>query len=104
MCRIYKLFNKKYEYEKHRFFIELDGKSFTYCPDFYFPDRKVFYEIKGHAKSSAQWNCLCKSCIKNRAIMKIVCKKYDIKVTIIGNEEYKKIRKRFREKIINWEN
>jgi len=102
MARIYQKFNRQYKYETKRFYIKLGNDSFSYCPDFYFLDKNRYYEIKGHAKSSEEWICPCKTCVKNRAIMKEVVKKFGVKITLVGKKEYDMIKRRFKDEI-NWE-
>jgi len=102
MARIYQKFDRRYEYETKRFYVNIGKVSFSYCPDFYFADKNRYYEIKGHAKSSNEWICPCKTCVKNRAIMKEIVKKFKIKITIVGKKEYDMVKRRFKDEI-NWE-
>lgn len=103
ICRIIKYIGREYQYEPTRFFLNIDGKDCSYCPDIYFPAKNLYYEIKGHAKSSRHWICTCSSCIKNRKKILQVREKYGIKIILIGLEEYKKFRRRFKKVIIKWE-
>jgi len=103
IARVCLLLNRKYEYEPKRFYVDANGVSFSYCPDFYFPAKNIYYEIKGHARASDKWVCTCKSCLEKREIMKEVIKKYGIKIVIIGKYEYNKFVRRFCKKIENWE-
>ena len=103
ICRVCNLVNRDYLYEPTRFKIIIDGEDCTYCPDIYFSDKDFYYEIKGHAKSSDNWTCICKSCDKNRKKIAEVKKKYGVKIMIIGHDEYKKFKRRFKKLISNWE-
>ena len=103
LCRVCNLVDRKYLYEPTRFDIIVDGVDCTYCPDLYFSIKNFYYEIKGHAKSSAKWICPCKTCQKNRKKIEEVRKKYGVKIIIIGHEEYKKFKRRFKKLIPNWE-
>jgi len=103
MSRIYQSIKRSYIYEPTRFEVVVDGEELTYSPDFYFPDRDIYYELKGHAKSAKKWDCSCSTCQKNRKKMIEAVKKYDIRLKLVGNKEYKKIRKHFK-KLANWEN
>jgi len=102
IARIYQKFGRSYQYETKRFYVTIDNNSLSYCPDFYFADKNRYYEIKGHAKSSEEWICPCKTCIKNRKVMKEVAKKFGVKITIIGKKEYDMYKRYFKD-IINWE-
>ena len=102
ICRICNLIGRKYEYEKERFFINIDGQEYSYCPDLFFEDKRYYYEIKGHAKSANQWECECKDCILNKKKMSVIGKKYNLKIKIIGNKEYKLLKKRFKKRV-SWE-
>jgi len=103
LCRVCNLVDRKYLYEPTRFDIVVDGEDYTYCPDLYFSIKNFYYEIKGHAKSSSDWTCSCESCQKNRKKIEEVRKKYGIKIIIVGHEEYKKFKRRFKKLIPNWE-
>jgi hypothetical protein len=103
VCRVLQLIKRKYKYEHKRFYIDIGKESYSYCPDVYFPSKDFYYEIKGHAKSSADWKCTCKTCEKNRKMIPAIIKKYNIKVIIIGREEYNKFKRRFKILIPNWE-
>jgi len=103
ICRVFKYVNRVYEYESKRFKIIIDEEKNTYCPDFYFPDKDFYYELKGHAKSSSNWDCECSVCIKNKKKIEAVVKKYKVKIIVIGNVEYKKFKRRFRNVISGWE-
>lgn len=103
IARVCLFLNRKYEYEKERFYVDVNGVNFSYCPDFYFPAKKLYYEIKGHARASDKWMCSCKNCVEKRDIMKEVVKKYNIKVIIVGRDEYNKFRRKFKKRIANWE-
>lgn len=102
ICRIYQLFERKYEYEKKRFYFEIDEKKYSYCPDLFLPDKNIYLEIKGHAKASNNWVCSCATCIKNRKMIKEIQEKHNVKIIIIGREEYNKFKRKFKNKII-WE-
>jgi hypothetical protein len=101
ICRVLKYFNKNYDYEKHRFKISLNNIDYTYCPDLKI--NNTFWEIKGHAKSSKNWICFCKDCVRNRSTMEEVKNKYKIKIILIGNEEYNHFKNRFKKVIKGWE-
>ena len=103
ICRICLYFGRKYEFEKYRFQVTVNGIEYTYCPDLYFPDKKLHYEIKGHARSSSAWLCECKTCIKNKLIMPAVVREYKIKLIIIGKYEYMRMKRLFKSRIPNWE-
>jgi hypothetical protein len=102
ICRIYQLFQRTYEYEKKRFYFEIDGVKYSYCPDLFLPDKNLYLEIKGHAKASNNWICPCATCIKNRKMIKEVQEKNNVKIIIIGKEEYNKFKRKFKNKI-TWE-
>jgi len=103
ICRVCNLVDREYLYESTRFNIVIEGEDYTYCPDLYFFSKNLYYEIKGHAKSSSDWTCSCKDCKKNRKKVKAVIEQHGIKILIIGNYEYKKFIKRFKCLIPNWE-
>jgi hypothetical protein len=102
LSRIYQSVKRSYIYEPTRFEVIVDGEELTYSPDFYFPDRDIYYELKGHAKSAKNWDCTCSTCKKNKKKMVEAVKKYGIKLKLVGNKEYKKIRNKFKT-ITNWE-
>lgn len=104
ICRVCNHVGRDYLYEPIRFKVVVDGNDCTYCPDLYFSDKDFYYEIKGHAKSSINWVCICESCEKNRKKIEAVRMKYGVKVIIIGNKEYEKFKRRFKDLIPNWEN
>ncbi len=103
--RIFNLFKDKrpFFYELERFYITIDGRELSYLPDFYFPDKDIYYEFKGHARSSRSWNCSCEKCQENRLKIQAVKEKYNIKLFIIGNYEYLRLKRRFKHLIPNWE-
>lgn len=37
----------KWEYEPHRFLLEIEGKKTFYTPDFYLPEMNLYHEVKG---------------------------------------------------------
>lgn len=104
ICRVCKYINRIYQFEPKRFEIIVDGEDCTYCPDFYFPTKNFYYEVKGHAKSSSKWECTCDCCVKNRKKIKAVVDQHGISIVLIGNSEYKKFKNRFRDAIPLWEN
>jgi len=103
LCRIFKLYNRDFIFEPKRFEIIINNIPCTYLPDFYIKKSNKYYEIKGHAKSSNNWFCSCSVCIKNREKIRQVREKYGIKITVIGNFEYKKLKKKFKKSIPTWE-
>lgn len=104
VCRICLYYQREYEYEQDRFSVVIDGTDYTYCPDLYFPKKKLYYEIKGHARSSSEWHCTCKTCIKNKKIMPAVIEQYGIRLILVGKYEYMRMRRLFMHQIPNWEN
>jgi hypothetical protein len=104
VCRICNLVKRKYEFESTRFYIIIDNEEYSYCPDFYFPDKNFYYEVKGHARSSSQWDCPCEPCVKNRKKVQATIEKYKIKLLLVGRSEYYHLRKKFKSQIPNWEN
>ncbi len=103
VCRICILCQREYEYEKDRFAVTVNGTDYTYCPDLYFPKNNLYYEIKGHARSSSEWHCECKTCIKNKLIMPIVIKQYGLRLILVGKYEYMRMKRLFMARIPNWE-
>jgi hypothetical protein len=103
VCRVCKYVNREYEFEKHRFEVIIDGVEATYCPDLFFPKNMIYYEIKGHAKSSQEWVCTCESCVRGRKLVEETRKKYGIKIILIGKYEYKRYIRWFSKKIETWE-
>ncbi len=103
LCRIFNFVKRTYIYESERFSINVNGIEYTYCPDFYIPDRKCYYEVKGHAKSSKKWICWCDTCKINRLKIEEVKKKYGVKIILIGRKEYNRLKGIFKKKIENWE-
>jgi hypothetical protein len=104
VCRIFQYMKRDYKFESKRFKIVIDNNDYTYCPDFYFPTKDFYYEVKGHAKSSNNWVCSCDTCNKNKKKIAKVRKEYNIKIIIIGHEEYKRFKRKFKLLIPNWEN
>ncbi len=103
VCRICNYVGREYKYEPIRFSVDIDGVDYTYCPDLYFPNKNSYYEIKGHARSSANWICECKSCVKNKKLLDAVREKYKIKLLVIGRDEYNRLKRRFVNRIEKWE-
>ena len=103
MCRICQYMKREYKFEPDKFFVVIDGVDLTYTPDLYFPVKNFYYETKGHAKSSSKWICICDSCILCKKKIAAARKQYGIKIIVIGNEEYKKFKRRFIKFIPNWE-
>ena len=103
VCRICTHIGRKYQYEPKRFYVTVNEVKYSYCPDLFFPDKNLYYEIKGHARSSSDWDCECKSCIKNKKIMPCVIKQYDIKLKLIGRLEYNRFKRTFSKNIDTWE-
>jgi len=103
IARICILIGRPYKYEPDRFPVVIDGKDYTYCPDIFFPEKNLYYEIKGHAKSSQEWICDCSSCEQGRLKMQAAIKQHGIKILLIGKKEYVKMRKQFKKRIIKWE-
>jgi hypothetical protein len=102
-CRILNRLGRRYEYEGQRFDVVVGGIPMTYSPDVFLLDRGVYYEIKGHAKSSSDWECSCDACGKCRAKIKEVRRLYGISVRLIGRKEYKQLTKRFKLSVPGWE-
>lgn len=103
VCRICRIIGREYEYEKHRFTVCIDDKFYTYAPDLYFPDKKFYYEIKGHARSARKWECTCKHCVRCRKVIDILRKTHKIKIYLIGRREYLLLKRIFISSIQNWE-
>lgn len=103
VCRICNYCKREYEYEKQRFAVTVNGTEYTYCPDLYFPKKKLYYEIKGHARSSSEWHCTCKTCVKNKLIMPVVIKQFGIHLILVGKYEYMRMKRLFKPRIPNWE-
>ena len=83
--------------------VKIDKTEYTYCPDLFFPKRNLYYEIKGHARSSQEWVCECVFCKKNKKIIDAVIKKYGIHLIVCGREEYNRFIRFFKNRIPNWE-
>lgn len=103
ICRASNLIQRKYIFEHKSFKIEINGLDYNYTPDFYFPDKNIYYEVKGHAISRNDWNCSCKNCQKGKEAINQLKKTYGVKIYLIGKQEYDMIRNRFEERIANWE-
>lgn len=103
ICRVCNHVGREYRYEPTRFSITVDSIERTYCPDLYFPKNDLYYEIKGHARSSKQWLCDCKTCIRNKKILAEVIRKYAIHIIIVGRDEYRRFGRMFRKSIPKWE-
>lgn len=81
-ARVLKFLKINYEYEKQTFLLK-DGT--TYTPDFYIPNKKTFYEIKGWVKN-----------LKHEMFQK----EYpELSLKIFYEKQYKRIIKMFRKKI-----
>lgn len=102
ICRVYNFVSRAYEYEKYRFKVVLDGIKYTYCPDIYDPKTKVYYEIKGHARSAKLWVCECVHCVKNKKLITEL-KKNGLNLRIIGKYEYNRFKRKFSKRIPEWE-
>ena len=102
-CRILEFKNRSYKYEPERFYITVDGEEYSYLPDFYIPNKNIYYELKGHAKSSREWTCSCNTCVKNRKKISAVIEQHNLKIFIIGNYEYKRLKRIFQPSIPKWE-
>jgi hypothetical protein len=102
-CRILLLLKRRYIYEPTCFYLKVDGLDCTYRPDFLITGRNVYYELKGHAASRFEWICPCDCCIKNRKRIRAMQLQHSIKVRLVGNREYKQMKKRFARNIKNWE-
>lgn len=103
VCRICLKMGRKYKYEPKRFYITINDVEYTYCPDLYFPDKDLYYEIKGHARSSSKWMCKCKTCVKNKKVIPAVIEKYGIHLILVGKYEYMRMKRIFVSRIPNWE-
>lgn len=103
ICRVGKLAKREYIFEPESFKIVIDDIEYNYTPDFYFPDKNIYYEVKGHAKSRKDWNCTCNNCEKGREAIEQLRKNYGIKIYLIGKQEYDMIKRRFVKRIKNWE-
>jgi hypothetical protein len=93
IARYYKHIGVAYQYEpKIFYFIGVKNGAVNYKPDFYLPDTDTYIEVKGQMTSV------------DRTKMKRM-KKYhpDVKVQMIGAEEYKRIEKQYSHLIPNWE-
>jgi len=101
ICRVLISMGRQYDYEKTRFPFTLDGHDCTYCPDLYLRKTGKYYEIKGHARSSSEWHCECRNCIKTKAGVKHL-RQLGIKIMVIGKNEYLRFMRMFQHKI-SWE-
>lgn len=101
-CRICLLLDREFIYEPKRFWLKINGKDCTYCPDFYLPKYDCYYELKGHAHSKKDWKCWCKNCTKNKLCIPML-RKQGIKIHVITNREYKRLKNAFKNRIENWE-
>ncbi len=104
LARIFKLVHREYIFEPERFYITIDGEKYSYLPDFYFPTKKFYYEIKGHSKRGfKEWICPCDNCQISRKKIKAAKEQHNLKIFLIGHYEYKRLRRIFKESIENWE-
>ena len=103
LARILELVHRPYIFEPERFYVVIDNVEYSYLPDFYFPTKNFYYEVKGHAASARDWTCKCPTCIKNRLKMNQIIVQYNLKIFIIGNYEYKRLRRIFKDSILEWE-
>lgn len=103
ICRVSILIKRKYKFEPKSFKIKINNLDYTYTPDFYFYEKDIYYEVKGHAKSRNNWDCKCKNCEKGREAIKQIKEKYGVKIYLIGKHEYGIIKRRFFDRIKNWE-
>jgi hypothetical protein len=104
-ARVLKKNGQEIIYEKDRFPLRDDKGNMlcVYIPDFKIGD-KEYIEIKGHARSSDNWECNCQRCQRDKRKMKMMKEQYvDIKVSIIGKDEYIGFCKENIGKIENWE-
>lgn len=103
ICRIYNLHKRPYEYEKYRFTVDVDGSQMTYSPDLYLPDKDLYIEIKGHARSAREWICECDACLKCKKKMMSFKKIFKHRIILIGRLEYHRLKKIFSGAINEWE-
>ena len=103
VARILELVHRPYTFEPERFYTTIDNVEYSYLPDFYFPTKNFYYEVKGHAKSARDWTCKCDTCVKNRLKMNQIIVHHNIRIKIIGNKEYKRLRRVFKLSIKEWE-
>jgi len=103
-ARVLKYCNKKIEYEVDKFVLYKDGKiECTYTPDFKIGE-KTYIEIKGHLRSIDNWDCNCKSCIRDKNKTKLMEEQYpDIKIIFIGKKEYTELCEQYNKLVENWE-
>ena len=87
-ARVLNYLGIQYEYEYKRF-ITPNG---SYCPDFYLPDSNTYIEIKGWEENLKQ---------KYKRIF--IRKKYSVRVRLIREKTYTKLKRRFRSEIKEWE-
>jgi len=104
-ARVLKFNDKKIDYECDRFTLYEDDQSIAnvYTPDFKI-DNNTFVELKGHADSSEEWGCSCKRCLRDKNKMELMAEQYsEIKVILIGREEYQKLSQKYNFLVDNWE-
>jgi hypothetical protein len=93
VARILKHFSIEYSFEQKSFLLNKpEGGQTRYTPDFYLPQYDTYIEVKGRwysdGKSKFQ---LCKEQYPN------------IKIKLVDGKKYKRLEKRYKRKINNWE-
>jgi transposase-like protein/AraC-like DNA-binding protein len=89
-ARILEYNNIKYEYEKHRFFLE--SMQRYYVPDFYLPDTDTWIEIKGYWIEDAK--------DKFEFFKK---ENPDKNIKLIDKKPYKELEEKYKKILANWE-
>lgn len=93
VARYYRLKGIAYEYEPKTFhFIGVKNGSVSYKPDFYLPETDEYIEVKGRMTS------------RDRTKLKRMAKFHpDVKVSVLGKDEYIALEKGYASQIQNWE-
>jgi len=93
-ARILNLLEISYEYEPVRFLLPATGNepSRVYIPDFFLEELNIYLEVKGCIRAGF-----------SRKLERFRTRYNDVPLTIIDTGMYKKLRKKFRPLIDNWE-
>ena len=73
--------NIKWEYEPHRFLLEIEGEKTYYTPDFYLPEFNLYHEVKG-------WSHDLELSLKKVSAAR---EQYDINLTILDYKLLKRM-------------